>query len=270
MYHSPVTIAHGLAFPEGPTLSPDGTTLYWVNLEADFISRLDLRAGQLTREWARLPEGGRGNGMTWGPDGALYVADVGRRCVCRLDAQDGVVSRVVDRTDSGEALRGPNDLIFSPHGDLYFTDPQGSWDAPTGAVYRIAAGAETARLVADGLRFPNGLVLSPDGKTLLVAETPLHRITAVTLATGEKRVFAIVSETGGPDGMRWGPDGSLYAAIFGGGEVVRVSLAGEVTNRISVPQGGKPTNLCFSEGGTALYVTEAGSHSVVCFGSPDR
>lgn len=87
MYHTPVTIAHGLAFPEGPTLSPDGTTLYWVNLEADFISRLDLRAEQLTREWARLPEGGRGNGMTWGPDGALYVADVSRRCVPSGDKQ---------------------------------------------------------------------------------------------------------------------------------------------------------------------------------------
>lgn len=267
MYHSPVTIAHGLAFPEGPTLSPDGTTLYWVNLEADFISRLDLPTGQLTREWARLPEGGRGNGMTWGPDGALCVADVGRRCVCRLDMNNGMVSSVVDRTEAGEALRGPNDLIFSTHGDLYFTDPQGSWDAPTGALYRVAAGTEAAVPVADGLRFPNGLVLSPDETALLVAETPLHRVTAVTLATGEKRVFAVVSDTGGPDGMRWGPDGHLYAAIFGGGDVVRVSPAGEVTGRISVPQGNKPTNLCFSEGGTALYVTEAESHSVVRFAS---
>lgn len=190
--------------------------------------------------------------------------------MCRLEISSGAVSGVADRTEAGETLRGPNDLIFSPHGDLYFTDPQGSWDAPTGAVYGVAVGTEAAVLVADGLRFPNGLVLSPDGETLLVAETPLHRVTAIALATGQKKVFAVVSDVGGPDGMRWGPDGSLYAAIFGGGEVVRVSLAGEVTGRLAVPQGSRPTNLCFSAGGTALYVTEAESHSVVRFGSPDR
>ena len=180
----PETLARGLKFPEGPTLSADGRTLYAVNVQSSAISRLDLKTKALTYAWVTLPEGGRGNGMTLGPDGALYVADVGRKLIARLALPDGQVTTVVDRAPGGGPFRGPNDLIFDKQGGLYFTDPDGSWDKPIASVYHIAAKTHIVSLVAEGMQFPNGLVLSADEKTLYVAESPLHRITAITLAGG--------------------------------------------------------------------------------------
>lgn len=264
----PAVLARGLRFPEGPALSPSGDALYVVNLETRWLSRLNLATGALTLEWAALPDGGRGNGLTLGPDGDLYVADVGRRLVARVSLPSGRVSTVADRTDAGATLRGPNDLVFDRRGGLYFTDPQGSGDDPIGAVYYVAPDTRVAVRVAGGLRFPNGLVLSPDGETLLVAETPLRRVIALALPSGAARVFAETGPTGGPDGMRWGPDGHLYAALFGAGVVARISPDGEVVARLPVGAGLRPTNLCFAPGGRSLYVTEADSGTIVRIGTP--
>ncbi|MBV9850674.1 MAG: SMP-30/gluconolactonase/LRE family protein [Armatimonadetes bacterium] len=259
----PQVLATGLTFPEGPVLAPDGETLYCVNIEAHVLSRLDLRTRALTRNWVTLPDDGRGNGATLGPDGALYVADVGARRIVRVGLPDGPVTTVADRTDMGIPLRGPNDLIFDADGAILFTDPAGSWDEPLGCVYRIAPGSRVAAKVADGLRFPNGLVLSPDGVILYVAETPLRRVLAFDLPTGARRVFAAVGEAGGPDGMRLAPDGSLYVALFGDGCVAEVSPSGEVVRRLPVPGGKNVTNLCFAPDARSIYVTEAESGTIV-------
>ena len=267
-HHPPVVLARGLRFPEGPALSPSGDTLYVVNLETEWLSRLELTTGALTREWAALPDGGRGNGLTLGPDGDLFVADAGRRLIARVSLSGGHISTVADRTEAGGLLRGPNDLVCDRHGGIYFTDPAGTWDDPIGAVYYVAPAPRTVSRVADGLQFPNGLVLSPDEKTLYVAESPLRRVTAVSLPAGAKRVFATVSTTGGPDGMRLGPDGDLYAAIYGEGVIARISPSGEVVARLPVGAGLRPTNLCFAPDGGSLYVTEADSGTVVRMRTP--
>ena len=152
--HETRVIARGLAFPEGPTLSTDGTTLYVVNVQASFLSRLDLGTGTLTREWVTLPDGGVGNGMTLGPDGALYVADVGARRIVRVSPDDGTVTTMADTTDTGGPLRGPNDLVFDAHGGLFFTDPAGSWDDPIGCVYHVGPGDGSVCRIAGGIQFP--------------------------------------------------------------------------------------------------------------------
>lgn len=252
-------LASGLSFPEGPTLSPDGQTLYCVNVGASFLSRLDLRTHIFTREWVTLPDNGRGNGMTLGPDGALYVADVGARRIVRVGLPDGNITVIVDKTDTGEALLGPNDLVFSRDGDLYFTDPNGSHDMPIGAVYKVAHGTRAVSQVAGGLRYPNGLVLSPDEKTLYVALSPLNSVVAFDLAGGTQASFASVPS---PDGMRARPGGGLYVACYSSGEIAEVGADGEVLRRL--PAGGaNPTNLCFAPGGRGLYVTESATDTLV-------
>ncbi len=267
----PAVLATGLAFPEGPVLSRDGSTLYCVNVQAGFLSRLDLATRTLTREWLTLPDGGRGNGATLGPDHALYVADVGARRIVRIglenDPMPGAVTIVADTNHVGAPLRGPNDLIFAPDGSLYFTDPEGSSDNPIGVVYKVRPATGQVSLVADGLRYPNGLVLSQDAQTLYVAQSPLGSIDAIHLASGVLRPFAHVSETGGPDGLRLGPDSHIYAALFGDGVVAKVSPQGEVVARL--PVGGRnPTNLCFAPDGRALYITEAETHSIILLPLP--
>lgn len=256
-------LATGLRFPEGPTLSADGRTLYVVNLQAGFLSRLDLDTGDLTREWVTLPDGGAGNGATLGPDGALYVADVGARRIVRVGLPDGPVTTVTDTNDAGQPLRGPNDLIFDAEGGLFFTDPAGSWEDPIGCVYHVAARTSVVTKIAGHLQFPNGLALASDGRTLYVAETARKRVLAFELASGARRVFAAVGEDGGPDGMRLGHDGCLYVALFGDGCVAVISPSGETVRRYPIPTGKLVTNLCFAADGRSLYVTEAASHSVV-------
>jgi len=265
----PVTLAHGLKFPEGPALSPDGRTLYAVNVQSSAISRLDLKTKALAYAWVTLPDGGRGNGMTLGPDGALYVADVGRKLIARVSLPDGKVTTVADKAPGGIAFRGPNDLIFDKSGGIYFTDPDGSWDKPVAAVYHVAPRTHIVSLVADGLQFPNGLTLSLDEKTLYVAESPLHRITAVDLTPngivppGHKHVFCVTGTVGGGDGMRLGRDGFLYAAIYGEGVIAKISMQGEVVHRYDVQVGKHPTNLCFARDGHSLYVTETDSNTLI-------
>ena len=255
-------LATGLLFPEGPALSPDGRFLFCVNVQAAFVSRLDLHAKTLTRDWLTLPDGGRGNGMTLGPDGALYVADVGAKRIVRVHVQTKAVSVVADKDDKGQPLRGPNDLCFDRAGDCYFTDPDGTWDTPVGCVYKVAAGTKLVTKVAGGMRFPNGLALSVDEKTLYVAISPLGDIDAVDLHTGARRVFSHVGEKGGPDGLRVDSAGSVYAAVFGDGVVCKVSPHGKVLARYSAG-GQNPTNLCFAPDGKSLYVTESQTNSIV-------
>ena len=203
--HEPRVIARGLAFPEGPTLSVDGRTLYIVNLAAPFLSRLDLATESLTREWATLPDGGVGNGMTLGPDGALYVADVAARRIARVSPDDGATTTITDTTDTGDTLRGPNDLVFDAHGGLFFTDPAGSWDDPIGCVYHVRPCDGTASLVAGGIQFPNGLVVSPDGQTLYVAETARKRVLAIDLSHPQTGASSPRSATKAvPTGCVWG------------------------------------------------------------------
>lgn len=261
--HPPETLARGLNFPEGPVLSLDGRTLYAVNVQSGAISRLDLKTKALTYAWVTLPEGGRGNGMTLGPDGALYVADVGRKLIARISLPDGKVTTIVDKAPGGGAFRGPNDLIFDKEGGIYFTDPDGSWDKPIASVYHVAPKTHAVSLVADGMQFPNGLVLSADEKTLFVAESPLHWITAITLAGGAKRVFCVTGTVGGGDGMRLGRDGFLYATIYGEGVIAKVSMMGEVVHRYDVQVGKHPTNLCFAQDGHSLYVTETDTNTII-------
>ena len=257
------TLAQGLKFPEGPTLSADGTTLYAVNVQSSAISRLDLKTKVFVYDWVTLPEGGRGNGMTLGPDGALYVADVGRKLIARISLPDGKVTTVVDRDEAGLTLRGPNDLIFDKQGGIYFTDPDGSWDKPIASVYHVAPKTLAVSLVAGGLQFPNGLVLSADEKTLFVAESPLHRITAITLAGSAKRVFCVTGTVGGGDGMRLGRDGFLYAAIYGEGVIAKISMQGEVVHRYAVQVGQHCTNQCFAPDQRSVYVTETDTNTVI-------
>jgi gluconolactonase len=265
----PVTLARGLKFPEGPVLSADGKTLYAVNVQSSAISRLDLKTKALAYTWVTLPDGGRGNGMTLGPDGALYVADVGRKLIARIALPDGRITTVVDRAPGGGLFRGPNDLIFDKMGGIYFTDPDGSWDKPVASVYHVAPKTHAVSLVADGLQFPNGLVLAADEKTLYVAESPLHRITAIDVTPngivppGRKHVFCVTGTVGGGDGMRLGRDGFLYAAIYGEGVIAKISPQGEVVYRYDVGGGKHPTNLCFAHDERSLYVTETDTNTII-------
>jgi gluconolactonase len=219
-------------YSEGVVVDRDGA-IYVSDVYNGAIYRV-ARDGARAEVWART---GAPNGHKILADGTHLVCDGRERAVLRLDAAGRVVGKAASEQD-GKPLRAPNDLTLDPAGGFYFTDPGGSSrENPTGTVHYVDARGKTF-LVAGGLAFPNGIVLRPDGKTLLVAESGHNRILSYTLAAPGRaagmRVFANLPTKGDgqianePDGMCLDADGNLYVAHYGMRRVQVLSPAGKL------------------------------------------
>ena len=173
-------------------------------------------------------------------DSTHLVCDESQHAILHLDAHGKVIGKASAECD-GKPLRGPNDLTIDPKGGFYFTDPGDSSQAkPIGTVHYVDSKGKT-HLVAEGLAYPNGIVLRPDGKTLLVGESGFNRILSYKVLTpGEvdrMQVFADLPSKQGdqidnqPDGMCLDEAGNLYIAHYGMRQVQVLSLGGKLLRR---------------------------------------
>lgn len=192
------TIASGLRFPEGPVVMADGSIIV-VEIEKKCITRC---WGDGKTEVIATPGGGP-NGLAIGPDGALWVCNNGGfeytemdgllipgNCpddydggrIERVDLSTYKVERVLDTVD-GHKLIGPNDLVFDKSGNLYFTDHGKSYSRHRdyGGLYFLANGASEAKEIDYHYSSPNGVGLSPDEKTVWMADTMTGRMWAFDL-----------------------------------------------------------------------------------------
>jgi gluconolactonase len=222
-------LATGFIFTEGPLWHPD-----------DFWYFVDIRRNQLWRMTpGKTPEVVRttigGNGTTFDLQGRLINCEGEGRRVSRLNA-DGSVEVIAERY-KGRRLNKPNDVICHTNGSLYFTDPDkrvpyqerevpgpegdnNLWDGA--AVYRLAPNGELSQVVL--CEYPNGLALSPDERTLYVANTRSSKyIHAIKLdASGNmvgRSIFADMNEDLGPgipDGLKVDQAGRVYCTGPGG------------------------------------------------------
>jgi gluconolactonase len=213
--------------------------------------------------WAKT---GAPNGHRILPDGTHLVCDGEEHAVLHLDADGKVLGKASSECD-GNPLRAPNDIALDPKGGFYFTDPGGSEEKnPIGTVHYVDPKG-TTHLVASGLAFPNGLLLTPDRKRLLVGESGHDWVLEYPVLApgrlGPKRVFATLPTKSGdqignaPDGMAFDEDGNIFIAHWGmhtiqvlspEGKLLRSYAAGPLTS----------SNLAF--GGPnmdQLYVTGA-------------
>ena len=241
---------------EGATVDKGGAL--WV---VDLLSGRVMNITDKGECQERANTGGQPNGAKFAPDGMLWIADK-QKGLLKLDPKSGVLTTVVNHYRN-EQLRGLNDLAFDSKGGVYFTEPYGSHVLkPDGRVFYLPTG-EGARLqlVADGLAFPNGLVISNDGNTLYVGEFALKRITLMpSLASTNEFEFPVVFATTqagyGPDGMLLRQDGTLLAANFRAGEVLAWDATGRPLGSIRLPPeaGKETTNITIR--GEWLYITE--------------
>ena len=180
-------------------------------------------------------------------NGTHLVCDTG--AVRHLDASG---KRLPDASNEceGKPLRAPNDLTIDPKGGFYFTDPGGSnRQNPIGTVHYVDPQGKT-HLVAEGLAFPNGIVLRPDGKTLVVGESERNRVLSYPVIApgklGPQQVLANLPAKQGdqienaPDGMALDEEGNLFIAHYGMHTVQVLSPEGKLLR--SYPGGNLTTS----------------------------
>lgn len=263
-------LVEGLAFPECPR---------WHDREL-WLS--EKRAGRVlavsptgdARAVVDVP-GGPG-GLGWTPDGDLLVVDMSARRLLRLDGERLVV--VADLADL--TVGRCNDMVVDAVGRSYvghfgYDLLGGAPPAPASLVLVEPDGS--ARTVADDLHFPNGCELTPDGTTLLVAESAASRVVRFDVAADGslfgRRPFAQLDGVV-PDGIALEPDGAaLWISDPVGCALVRVEPGGTggatVTDRISTaPAGAFACALGGDDGGTLFVCLYTEAASQMAEGAP--
>jgi len=255
---------------EGPSFDREGN-LYCVDIPYGRIFRVDPQGRfTLVKQYE-----GRPNGLKIHRDGTLYIADHALGLLT-LDPASGRLETLLGSA-WGEPFRGLNDLHFAANGDLYFTD-QGSTglEGPEGRVFCLRADGRLDRLL-DHVPSPNGIVLTPDEKTLLVAVTRANAVWNVPLhlhAPGVVRrvgTFIHLSGGTGPDGLAMSEEGHLLVAHVGMGVVWVFDRRGIPVLRIDAPSGHGTTNMAFGgEDRRTLYITESASGTILRVALPFR
>lgn len=283
-------IADGLRFPEGPVAMPDGSVIL-TEIEAGRITRV---APDGTKTTVATPGGGP-NGLAIGPDGKLYccnnggftwaetgdylaphgiAGDYSGGRIERIDIATGEVEILYKSGDFGCVLRGPNDIVFDDQGGFWFTD-HGKQDYAkrchdiVGIFYARADGSHLEEVIFPSNN-PNGVGLSPDGKSLYAAETYTCRLMKFNITAPGKVDDA--AGPGGPGIPLYRPAGYKFFDSLGVEECGNICVAtiGECGISVISPEGELveffatddifTTNICW--GGAdrrTAYITLSGS-----------
>lgn len=225
-------VLEGLIFPECPRWH-DGRLWFSDMLDCKVIA-VDLDGHAETV--AQVP--GQPGGLGWLPDGRLLVVSMTDQRLLRLDT-DGLR----EASDLSQiAIGNCNDMVVDVHGNAYIGDwgfvgsrPQGEL---TTAHLIMASPDGKARIVANRVLFPNGAVITPDGKTLIVAESFASRLAAFDIqddgSLSNYSVWADLGEKVIPDGICLDAEGAIWVTNSGGNDVIRVRRGGEVAGTVTV------------------------------------
>jgi len=222
----------GLGFPEGPRWY--GGRLWFSDMHSKKVIALDTDGNAETIvEVENLP-----SGLGWTPDGDLLVVSMNDRRLLRYDGDQ--LHTVADISDL--ALFHCNDMVVDRDGYAYVGnfgyDLHGGGDPRSANLIMVAPSGE-AQVVAEDLMFPNGAVITPDGKTLIIAETMGSRLTAFDIKEDKtlenRRIWADISGYY-PDGIDMDPKGEIWVATPSTLNIIRVKEEGTITREIKLSQ----------------------------------
>ena len=241
---------HGLAFD-------DEDTLFVAEIEGGRIVRIVDDRVQVFAE-----TGGKPRGIAFDDSGDLFVAESARHHLLLISLDEAV--EVYANQCRGQRVAAPQELCFSPEGDVLFTD----WgrEGADGSVYRADLDGEVNH-IANGLESPTGMVWSQDASTLFVSETGQNRIVSLDLDDAgenlENQQTLANFENGTPGALMFDSQGSLYVAVQGVGIVI-LDDAGDVVETLEIGSG-RLAGMAF--GGLEyddLYVADTEEGKVYC------
>lgn len=261
-------IAEGLIFPEGPR---------WRDGKLWFSDIHDRKVKTVTPEGklevvVEIPQPNRTSGLGFLPDGRLLIVASPDK-IMRLDPAG--LTTVVDLSTLVE--HGCNDMVVDGRGNAYVGnlgyDFRAPNPVPATAPLILVKPDGSARIVAEGLAFPNGSVVTPDGKTLIVGETNAARFTAFDIeedgSLSNRRIWAQFDDRGftlegreervRPDGCCLDAEGAIWLASPGRNEVIRTLPGGKITHRV------KPSQIPYAcmlggPGRKTLFICTAPTH----------
>jgi gluconolactonase len=275
-------LATGLKFPEGPAALRDGSVLV-AEIAGGTIRK--VAADGTVSVFAAT--GGGPNGLAFGPDGALYAcnnggnsyasghftatgpaADYDGGSIQRIDMATGAVRPLYTHCGANR-LSSPNDLVFDGKGGFYFTDigKKFARHRDNGGVYYALADGSHISEIAYPFAAANGCGLSPDGRTLYVAETETSRVWAYDIeAPGVVKRAGFPSPNGGRllcglpgfqrfDSLAVDSAGNVCIGTLMTGQITVIAPDGTVLRQVRTPDI-YPTNICFGgPGHRTAYVT---------------
>lgn len=245
-------VGTGYAFTEGPAVAKEGS-IFFTDQPNDRIYQWNEKEG--ISLWMEGTE--RSNGMYFNSDDQLVACADAQNRIILIDSNKEM--KVLLQDFEGKHLNGPNDLWIAPNGDIYFTDAyyhRNYWAEghheiqEKRGVYRFTPEGLITRVI-DDYKQPNGIIGTPDGKTLYVADIEDRKIWRYEILPDGTLTNKTYFAPHGSDGMTIDNRGNIYLTM---GKVWVYSPVGELIREIDLPE--SPSNLCFGgEERDILFIT---------------
>ena len=262
MNKRPNIVADGFAFLEGPRWR-DGKLWFSDMHGLKVYTMVPGEAPVVEFEVENSP-----SGLGWLPDGRLLVVSMlDKRVLVR--ESDGTLNTWADL--SAIAPRRINDMVVAKDGNAYvgnfgFLFSEG--EEPVSTVLAHIKPDGTASIGAEDLMFPNGPVITPDGKTLIVAETYGRKLTAFDIASdgtlAGRHVWAELPRSTAPDGICLDAEGAIWVASPISGSFIRVKEGGDILDRVETGRMGIACTLGGEDGKTLFMLTSESTEPEEC------
>ena len=247
-------LAGGFIFTEGPACDAEGN-VYFTDQPNDRIM-LWSKDGKLS---TFMQPCGRSNGLCFDRDGSLIACADEHNELWSIDVRTRQHTVLV-KDYQGKLLNGPNDVWIRPDGGLYFTDPwyprdywhRGPKELQTEGVYYLSPDRKTLTRVVDDMKRPNGIIGTPDGRTLYVSDIDSARTWSYSVqqdgSLTDKKFFCPM----GSDGMTIDDAGNVYLTNHG---VTAFDKSGNQVAHVDVPEQWTG-NICYAGiGSHTLFIT---------------
>lgn len=232
------TLATGFAFGESPRWHDD--RLWFSNWGAQEIVAVDLQGK--SEVVLRVPFSSFPFSIDWLPDGRLLMVSASDQPLLRRESDGSLVAHA---DLSNFSVKAWNEIVVDGRGNAYinggggFDDFQAGANVATGIIALVTPDG-SARQVADGIAFANGMVVTPDNSTLIIAESFGKKLTAFDIAAdgglSNRRVWADLGD-GYPDGICLDAEGAIWYSDVPNKRCVRVRAGGEVLQTVELDRG---------------------------------